>query len=163
MLRLLAGLMAATLALALATPAAAQSMLDGEFDPAIPTLEQIAGHRPGTQISRPEQVTAYMQALAAAAPERVRLVEYARSWEGRPLVYAVISSPANMARVDAIQADLQTLAQGASGAETAAVIQRAVPVTLAHCAAASILRTPGKIGRPGMCPGTQNSSSRTSL
>lgn len=114
MIRMFAGLAAAILALA--TSAQAQSFLDGDFDPAIPTLEEVAGHASGEQISRPEQVIAYMQALAEAAPERVRLVEYAQSWEGRPLVYAVITSETNMARIEAVQADMQRIAAGGAPA-----------------------------------------------
>ncbi|MXO71382.1 M14 family metallopeptidase [Alteraurantiacibacter buctensis] len=97
-----------------AAPVAAQSMVEGTFRADVPTLEQVVGHRSGTRISSPEQALTYMRALAEAEPERMRLVEYARSWEGRPLVYAVISSPANMARIEAVQADLAQLAQGAA-------------------------------------------------
>jgi len=97
---------------AIAAPVSAQSFLEGQFDPAIPTLEEVAGHRSGEQVTRPEVLVEYLQALAEAAPERVRLMEYATSWEGRPLVYAVISSAENMARIDAIQADMQRIAGG---------------------------------------------------
>jgi hypothetical protein len=45
-----------------------------------------------------------------AASGRVELVEYARSYEGRPLVYLVISSPANLARSEEIQAGMAALA-----------------------------------------------------
>lgn len=109
----------------LSGPVAAQSMVDGAFRADVPTLEQVVGHRPGQQISTPDQALAYMRRLAEAAPDRVRLVEYARSWEGRPLVYAVISSPANMARIDAVQADLARLANGAEPSSLANVL----PVT----------------------------------
>ncbi|APE28302.1 M14 family metallopeptidase [Aurantiacibacter gangjinensis] len=114
MLRLLSGALAAIFAATLVpvTPVAAQSFLEGEFDAEIPTLEAVAGHRSGEQITRPDMVIAYMQALAQAAPERMRLVEYARSWEGRPLVYAVITSRDNMARIDDIQADVQRIGNG---------------------------------------------------
>lgn len=123
MIRRLIAVAAACLLALPALPASAQSLLPGTFDPAIPTLQQVAGHRPGEQITRPEVIVDYMQALAAAAPDRVRLVEYARSWEGRPLVYAIIASPANMARLDAIRADGQRRANGAApGADS-------VPVT----------------------------------
>ncbi|MEO5707468.1 MAG: M14 metallopeptidase family protein [Alteraurantiacibacter sp.] len=94
------------------SPALAQSMVDGSFRPEVPTLEQVVGHRSGAQISSPEQAVQYLRALAEAEPERMRLIEYARSWEGRPLVYAVISSPANMARIEAVRADLAQLSQG---------------------------------------------------
>jgi hypothetical protein len=121
MIRHLLGFLAAVTVLA--APAAAQSFLQGEFDPAIPTLEEVAGHRSGEQITRPAMVIEYMETLAQAAPERMRLVQYATSWEGRPLVYAVISSEANMARIDAIQADIQRIANGGAPAADS------VPVT----------------------------------
>ena len=111
MLRLLSALAVAVLCLplGLSTPVRAQSLVDGQFDAAIPTLEQVVGHRTGAQVSSPEEAVRYMQALEAAAPDRVRLVEYARSWEGRPLIYAVVTSAANMRRIDAVQADLAAL------------------------------------------------------
>ncbi|MFB0610995.1 M14 family metallopeptidase [Aurantiacibacter poecillastricola] len=108
---------------AIAAPAHAQSLFEGTFDPAIPTLEEVAGHATGEQITRPDMVIRYMEALAEAAPERMRIVQYATSWEGRPLVYAILSSPQNMARIEAIQADMQRIADGgAPGADS-------VPVT----------------------------------
>jgi hypothetical protein len=61
-------------------------------------------------ISSPEQIHAYLKALAAAVPDRVRLVEYARSWEGRPLHVLVIGSPERLARLDQVKADLRRLA-----------------------------------------------------
>ncbi|WP_137679070.1 M14 family zinc carboxypeptidase [Aurantiacibacter suaedae] len=111
------------------TPLAAQSILPGTFDPAIPELQQVIGHAPGEEITAPADLLTYMEALAAAAPERVRLVEYAESWEGRPLVYAVIASPANMARIEAIKADMGELARGIAPAAASAIIERTVPVT----------------------------------
>ncbi len=123
MIRLFFAVLLATLGLAL--PAKAQSMLDGTFDDSIPTLQQVVGHEPGQRISSPEQALTYFEALAEAAPDRFRLVEYATSWEGRPLVYAVISSAENMARIDDVQADLQQLGNGTSPAQLANVL----PVT----------------------------------
>ncbi|MFM7348589.1 MAG: M14 family zinc carboxypeptidase [Erythrobacter sp.] len=112
-------LMAAAMCGVAAVPAAAQSFEQGSFDPAIPTLTQNAGHAPGTRITSPDQAIAYIRALAAAAPERTRLVQYATSWEGRPLYYLVISAPQNIARLDAIRADLATIAAGRPGNGTA--------------------------------------------
>lgn len=108
-------LMAAALCAAAATPALAQSFAQGTFDPAIPTLTQSAGHAPGTRITSPDQTYAYLKALAAAAPDRTRLVQYATTWEGRPLYYLVLSAPANIAKLDAIKADLATIAAGRPG------------------------------------------------
>ena len=74
------------------------------YDPRIPTLQSVAGHDFGVEISTPDQIVAYLRALAAAAPERTRLVEYARTWEGRPLHTMVIGAPERMARLDAVKA-----------------------------------------------------------
>ena len=102
-----------------ALPASAQSFIEGQFDPAIPTLTATVGHAPGTRITSPDQTYAYIKALAEAAPDRVRLVQYATSWEGRPLYYLVMSAPQNMARLDAIRADMATIAAGRAGNGTA--------------------------------------------
>ena len=95
--------------------AKAQSFLDGEFDPAIPTLTETIGHAPADRITSTDETVTYLQALAKAAPERMKMVEYARSWQGRPLYYIIITAPENMARLDAIQADLATIAAGRPG------------------------------------------------
>ncbi len=100
-------------------PAHAQSFAEGQFDPAIPTLTATAGHAPGARITSPDQAYAYLKALAAAAPDRTRLVQYATSWEGRPLYYLVLSAPANMAKLDAIRADMANIAAGRAGNGTA--------------------------------------------
>lgn len=104
-------------------PVQAQSFAQGSFDPAIPTLTATVGHAPGERITAPDEVYAYLKALTAAAPTRTRLVQYATSWEGRPLYYMILSSPENIARLDAIRADLANIAAGraSNGA--------AVPVT----------------------------------
>ena len=98
-----------------AHPAQAQSFIEGEFDAAIPTLTQTVGHAPATRITAPDQAYTYLKALAEAAPDRTRLVQYAVSWEGRPLYYLVLSAPQNMARLDAIQADMASIAAGRAG------------------------------------------------
>ena len=54
-----------------------------KYDPAIPTLKQVVGHDPGKEITSPDQVGQYLQALAKAVPARTRLTEYAKTWEGR--------------------------------------------------------------------------------
>lgn len=95
--------------------AKAQSFLDGEFDPAIPTLTQTIGHAPADRITSTDETITYLQALAKAAPQRMKMVEYARSWQGRPLYYIIITAPENMARLDAVQADLSSIAAGRPG------------------------------------------------
>ena len=118
------------LSLAIATlswgSVSAQGMLPGTYDPSIPTLEAVAGHKPGEKISSPVQIVDYLKALEAADPARVRVVEYARSWQDRPLVYAVIARPETIRRLDGVKADLALLASGAvmPAAERDALIVR---------------------------------------
>jgi hypothetical protein len=81
-----------------------------KYDSAIPTIQQVLGHDTGMEITPPEQVGAYLQALAKAAPTRTRLVEYARSWENRPLWLLIIGSPERIAKLDEVKRDLQRLA-----------------------------------------------------
>ena len=80
-----------------------------QYDPAIPTVKQVLGHEPGERIAPPDEIQRYFEALAKAAPERMRIHEYARTWEGRRLIYAVIASPANIQKLDSIQAGMQKL------------------------------------------------------
>ena len=80
------------------------------YDSRIPTYKQTLGFDIGDEITSPEQITIYLKALAAAAPDRARLVEYARSWEGRPLHVLVIASPQWLSQLERIKEDLRRLA-----------------------------------------------------
>ncbi len=83
-------------------------------DPGVATVEEVLGFAPGEQITDPEQVVRYAKALGASAPSRVRLLEYGRSREGRPLLLLVIASPQNLGRWDEVQAGLATLGDSRS-------------------------------------------------
>jgi hypothetical protein len=80
------------------------------YDPTIPTVRAVLGHEPGERIVSPEEALRYLEALQAAAPARMRVVEYGRTWQDRPLVYAVIASEQNLARLDQIKQGMATLA-----------------------------------------------------
>jgi hypothetical protein len=80
------------------------------YDAAIPTIKSVLGHDHGEVITPPEDVARYLQALQKAAPTRSRLIEYARSWEGRPLWLFVVGSPERMAKLDQVKTDLQRFA-----------------------------------------------------
>ncbi len=79
------------------------------YDPAVPTLEQVVGHRWGENITLHAEAERYLKALAEASP-KVELVRYGESWEGRALYYVVVSSEANLARVAEVKAGMQKLA-----------------------------------------------------
>ena len=113
--------LAATL---VAAPALAQTAEEpfwpgAQYDPKIPTLQQVVGHAPGTEITTPDQIGVYLRALAQAAPERTRLVEYARTWEGRPLWLLVVGNADRIAKLDQVKADIRRMAdpRGLAAAE----------------------------------------------
>ena len=70
----------------------------------VPTLKEVLGHESGEKLTSPSEVIDYFDALVAANPDRTKLVEYARTWNNRPLVYMVISSAENMQKLSANQA-----------------------------------------------------------
>ena len=120
-------------ALLIQVPAPAQELAPGTaYDPAIPTLEQVVGHDFREEITPPAGVIRYMEALHAAAPERTRLIQYAESWEGRPLVVMVIGSAQRMANLENIRAELNRLSdpRGLSQEDAEALLDRLPIVTL---------------------------------
>ncbi len=80
-----------------------------QYDPGIPTVEKALGFEPGTRHATPEEIVRYFEALAAAAPSRIKVFEYGRTWEGRRLIYAAISSEDNIRRLAQIKAAQQRL------------------------------------------------------
>jgi zinc carboxypeptidase len=79
------------------------------YDAAVPTLEKIVGHKSGERITTPADIVKYLEALAAAKPSQMKVWEYGRTWENRPLVYAVVGSEANIRRLSEIQAGIKAL------------------------------------------------------
>jgi len=69
----------------------------------------VLGYEPGERISSHANLLEYLEALAAA-PTRMKIFDYARTWENRRLVYAVIGSEAKMRRLDEIKASMKRLA-----------------------------------------------------
>ncbi len=102
------------------------------YDPDIPTVEAVTGSALTERITPPDGVIAYMEALAAAAPERTRLVRTATTWEGRPTVMLVIGNAERMAGLDRVKADLKRLAdpRGLSADERERLV-RELPVVVA--------------------------------
>ena len=99
----------ALLTLLIAIPASAQKLpfaMDvpthvDAYDPAIPTPESVIGHVIGTQHTVPHEVEDYFRAVAAVS-DRVTMDVHAESYEGRNLIHAIVTSPANHARLDEI-------------------------------------------------------------
>ena len=80
------------------------------YDPAVPTLDEVTGDAWGTEISSHGDVEDYLQALQRAAPDRMRVVRYGETWQGRALYYAVVASAQNLQRLPVVRAGMQRLA-----------------------------------------------------
>ncbi len=80
------------------------------YDPAVPTFQKVLAFAPGERIAAPDELVRYFEALAAAQPNRIKVFDYARSWEKRRLIYAAIGSEANIRRLTEIQTSMKRLA-----------------------------------------------------
>ena len=80
-----------------------------DHDPAVPRPDDFLGFPVGQRVATSAQIDAYARLLAEASA-RVELVEYGFTYEGRPMVYLVISSPENLARQSTIQDGMARLA-----------------------------------------------------
>jgi len=119
---------------ALQAPPAPIALSPGtQYDSRIPTLAQVVGHDYGEAISTPEQIVAYFKALEAASSGRLTLVEYGRSYEGRPLCVALIGDPkwVSPAGLERLRAALGALADPRTAATDQDLLVRTrVPVVV---------------------------------
>ncbi|MFN0157362.1 MAG: M14 family zinc carboxypeptidase [Bacteroidota bacterium] len=81
----------------------------GEFDPSIPSPEQALHFVLGERPARHAQVLEYFRTLAASS-KRVKLFDMGKTYEDRPLIYAVISDEANITKLDEIKKNIQAIA-----------------------------------------------------
>lgn len=86
----------------------------------LPSPDAFLGYPLGSRYTPHHRIVSYFQAVAAAAPAQVRLQEYGRTHEGRPLLLAAVSSAENIARLDAIRANNTNLARLGATPGTAA-------------------------------------------
>jgi len=72
------------------------------FSQTLPTPDQFLGYALGTQFTPYHRVLDYFKVVAAVTPN-MQLTQYGTTYEGRPLMLAVISSPENMAKTEQIR------------------------------------------------------------
>ncbi|HWQ03661.1 MAG TPA: M14 family zinc carboxypeptidase, partial [Candidatus Nitrosotenuis sp.] len=101
-----------------------------QYDPKIPTLEQVVGHAWGENITAHAEVEKYLEALVKATP-RAKLVRYGATWEGRALYYLIVASDANIARLEQVKAGMKRLAdpRGLSDADAEQLV-KSLPVVV---------------------------------
>ncbi len=76
----------------------------------VPTPKDVLGYSLGDRFTPGSGVASYLDALAGSAPDRMKVIRYGATYEGRPLLLAVVSSPENIARLGEIRADNRRLA-----------------------------------------------------
>jgi len=105
-------------------------LTEQQYNSSIPTTEKVLGYSPTGVISSHSEITRYMRTLVRSRPDRAKLVEYGKTWEGKELVYAVISSPTNMAKLSHYQQMIQTLASSPQSGEAIDQIVEELPATV---------------------------------
>ncbi len=100
----------------------------GPYRSDVPRPESILGAELGVRETTYWEQDRVVQAIAGAATDRVKVIPYGKTVEGRPLRIVVISSPENMARLDTIRANAARLADPRSLPEAeAAELARTTP------------------------------------
>ena len=82
---------------------------------------EFLGYELGTQFSRHHEVVDYYEHLAAALPNQIKLIEYGQTNERRPLLLAILSTPENMANLEAIRTEHLKSLTGEGNADKAIV------------------------------------------
>ncbi len=90
---------------------------DLAYDPSIPTPAEFLGWEVGEWHVSHDLQQAYMHSLAAAS-DRIQLVEYARSYEQRPLLVLIFTSPQNHQNLEALRQKHLSISQlGSAGSD----------------------------------------------
>ena len=100
----------------------------GSYDPAVPTPQSVLGYEIGERFTPHHMIVRYLDRLAAAS-RRVTVDTVARTFEGREVLMAIVTSEANQARIEQIRADNARLATlTGSAADLDAIAARAPAV-----------------------------------
>lgn len=94
---------------ALASAQAFPFRADVRHDPTIPTANVVLGRSFGDAVSTSAEADLYLRALETAS-RRVQVVRYGTTWQGRPLLYAIVTSEQNRARLAEVRTGMQRLA-----------------------------------------------------
>lgn len=99
------------------------------YDPAVPSPQSVLGYPIGARFTRHSDLVEYCRRVSAAS-DRVRMAEYGRTHERRPLHFITISSPDNLARLDDILEHNRALADPATNDARAAEIIETNPAVV---------------------------------
>ncbi|MFM7646171.1 MAG: M14 metallopeptidase family protein [Sphingomonadales bacterium] len=88
------------------------------YSPSVPKPKDIIYHEVGQWHITHDRLVNYMKALAAAVPDRIKLETMGYTYEGRPQVLLIITSPANHRNLEKIRLQHLQLSNPASAANT---------------------------------------------
>lgn len=97
------------------------------YDPAIPKPKEVIHHQVGEWHVTHDRLVNYMQRLALAAPTRIKLETMGYTYEGRPQVLLIITSPRNHQNLETIR---QQHLQLSDPARSAALNTADMPIVL---------------------------------
>ena len=128
-------LLVVSLAALSAAPLTAQARFDfyerGPYRAEVPRPSALLGYEPGQYHTNYGNMERVIRAVAAAAPDRVRIMEYGRSEERRTLYLIAVSSPENIRRLDEIREQTARLTDPrTTSASDAQAIAASLPVTV---------------------------------
>src|SRR3954471_21309249 len=80
-----------------------------------PAPDEFLGYKPGEHFTSWDRILDYFNELTKRS-NLITVQTFGHTYEGRPLVLAVITSPKNRARLDEIRNDLTSIASGSADA-----------------------------------------------
>ena len=83
-------------------------ILNGEYSESIDKPEKFLGFEYASRVATPEQISSAIQAWSKQS-NRLKVIEYARSHENRPLHAVIITSPENLNNLDEIKNKISRL------------------------------------------------------
>ena len=98
-----------------------------QYNPAVPKPKEVIYHNVGEYHVTHDRLVNYMQALAKAAPDRIKLQNIGVTYEGRPQILLIITSPKNHQNLEQIR---QQHVQLTDPSKSAALNTAAMPIVL---------------------------------
>src|SRR5439155_22946727 len=92
----------------------------------VPTPDEFLGYKLGDRFTSYARILDYFNELAKRS-NLITVQQFGETYEHRPLILAVITSPKNRAQLEAVRANVVSLANGSVSADRAAEIAKSNP------------------------------------
>ena len=102
-----------------------EDILDGNYISGIDNPREFLGFEVGERVASPAQIASAVRSWSQQS-DRIKVIEYAQSHEGRPLFAVFISSPENIKNLDEIKESITALADASntSNSEARSIINK---------------------------------------